>query len=277
MATIVTGATVVTAKPSSGRVFTTERRVRLGDTSPDGLVRLDALARYLQDIARDDSADAKYPKPMAWVVRRSLIEVVKFPKLQEWLTLSTWCSGFGGRWAERSTQLQCEQGGLVNAVTLWVYLDERTGTPCRLSEKFHRVWGESSGGRRVSPRLVLPHDIPVDAVKLPWSIRAVDMDAMNHMNNAAHWCALEEAVAALKPDIYQLTNVCEHTTTHLPGACSPVARHSPRARLTAELEHIAPVEGQSETVLFASQSVSSVSAWLTAEGSIATSAKVRIS
>ena len=268
MSTIVTGATIVTAKPSSGRVFTTERRVRLGDTSPDGLVRLDALARYLQDIARDDSADAKYPKPMAWVVRRSLIEVVKFPKLQEWLMLSTWCSGFGGRWAERSTEIKGDQGGLVNAVTLWVYLDERTGTPCRLSEKFHRVWGESSGGRRVSPRLVLPHDIPVDAARLPWSIRAVDMDAMNHMNNAAHWCALEEAIVALKPDIYELVNVCERAA-RLPQV--------PRACLRAELEHIAPVEGQSETILFASQSASSVSAWLTAEGSIATSAKVNAS
>ena len=40
--------------PDSARVVTRRRRVRLGDAAPSGTVRLDALARYLQDIADDD-------------------------------------------------------------------------------------------------------------------------------------------------------------------------------------------------------------------------------
>ena len=44
--------------PSAGRTFTGERIVRLGDVSPAGRLRLDAVARYLQDIATDDAVDA---------------------------------------------------------------------------------------------------------------------------------------------------------------------------------------------------------------------------
>ena len=46
-------------------MYQASRRVRLGDASPRGRLRLDACARYLQDIANDDSRDAGSPNPTA--------------------------------------------------------------------------------------------------------------------------------------------------------------------------------------------------------------------
>ena len=46
--------------PESGRRFSVVRKVRLGDVTPKGRLRLDAVARYLQDIATDDSLDGGY-------------------------------------------------------------------------------------------------------------------------------------------------------------------------------------------------------------------------
>ena len=94
-------ASVLVPRPTRGRVVTAERRVRLGDVDPTGRARLDALARYLQDVARDDSSSTDLENALGWVVRRTLIEVRSAPRLEEWLELATWCSGFGGRWAER--------------------------------------------------------------------------------------------------------------------------------------------------------------------------------
>src|SRR5262249_23731094 len=37
--------------PSSGRVYIGQRRVRLGDATPGGRLRFDALVRYVQDVA----------------------------------------------------------------------------------------------------------------------------------------------------------------------------------------------------------------------------------
>jgi hypothetical protein len=44
--------------PSAGRTFAGRRRVRLGDCSPGGRLRLDAAARYVQDLSDDDTRDA---------------------------------------------------------------------------------------------------------------------------------------------------------------------------------------------------------------------------
>ena len=58
-----------------GRTFTAERLVRFGDLSRGGRLRFDALARYLQDVSGDDTADAGLVDDIAWVVRRTLVEV----------------------------------------------------------------------------------------------------------------------------------------------------------------------------------------------------------
>ena len=86
---------VLVVRPSSGRVFDGARRVRLADVSPAGRLRLDAAARFLQDLSADDTADAALPDAEAWVVRKTVIEVAAFPRYLEPLELATWCSGTG--------------------------------------------------------------------------------------------------------------------------------------------------------------------------------------
>ena len=256
------GATIVTAPPGSGRTFTAQRRVRLGDASPYGRVRLDALARYLQDVARDDSADADYPEPMAWLVRRTLIEATCLPRFEEWLTLTTWCSGYGGRWAERSTQIRGDRGGAVDALAVWVHINWRTGAPIRLPAEFHQVWAASAAQRRISARLVLPSRPPAAAQRLPWTLRAADLDVMNHMNNAAHWSALVEAAA-------------HHGR-----------RIDTKRSLRAEVEHLAPVGAAAEPALWVAAQptgaqpsggtgIAGIDAWLTAGGATVTAARLR--
>ncbi|MFM9132658.1 MAG: hypothetical protein ACKORY_08070, partial [Actinomycetota bacterium] len=51
----------------TGRTFTARRRVRLGDATPKGRLRLDATARYLQDVSNDDTRDAEWSDPHWWV------------------------------------------------------------------------------------------------------------------------------------------------------------------------------------------------------------------
>src|SRR4051795_13779923 len=86
--------------PGAGRTFPGRRRVRLGDCSPGGRLRLDAVARYVQDLSDDDTRDAGLAQ-MTWVVRRTVIEVPQFPVYLDPLEMVTWCSGLGSRWAER--------------------------------------------------------------------------------------------------------------------------------------------------------------------------------
>jgi acyl-ACP thioesterase len=114
-------------------------------------------------------------------------------QVREWLELATWCAGVGGRWAERRLSMVGHCGGRVEVATLWIHIDVASGAPVRLPAAFHDVYGEAAAGRRVSSRLWLG-DPPVGAAAEPWPLRAVDIDLLGHVNNAAYWAAIEEQV-----------------------------------------------------------------------------------
>jgi acyl-ACP thioesterase len=175
----------------TGRRFHHRDRVLLGDATPDGRARFDALARWLQDAAYLDVVDAGFDERGAWVVRRSRLDVARFPAFGEGLELETWCSGLGKMWAERRTTVRGEHGGAVEAVALWVFVDPASGRPRPLDDAQIELWGSSAGDHRVRARLHHP-DPPQDAATLPWRFRRADLDVAAHVNNAVYWTVLEE-------------------------------------------------------------------------------------
>jgi acyl-ACP thioesterase len=181
--------------PGPGRRFTVTRQVRLGDVDNRSLLRLDATARYLQDIATDDVADAELAEPFGWVVRRTTMVVDRPAMLGEQLELTTYCTGLGRSWAERSTTISGQHGADIRTVSLWVQVDSAAGRPAALTSRFIELYGPSADGRKVSPRLTLAG--PGDAnAQAPWQIRACDLDPFDHVNNAAHWAFVEEVIAS---------------------------------------------------------------------------------
>jgi acyl-ACP thioesterase len=179
------------AVPLKGRVFGRQRRVRLGDVSPGGRLRLDAFARYLQDVSNDDTRDAEYPDVMGWVVRRTVVVVERFARLGEVVEARTFCSGTGSRWAERRVSVQGEEGAAMEASTIWVHVDLETLRPKVLPPEFFALFGEAAAGRTVRARLAHPEP-PDGAESRPWPVRYVDYDVLAHMNNAAYWAVVEE-------------------------------------------------------------------------------------
>jgi acyl-ACP thioesterase len=179
--------------PLVSRVFRASRRVRLSDVDGNGLLRLDAVARYLQDVATDDIADAGWGEhDNLWIVRRTRIQVVEPLSSVETVELATWCSGMAASAAARSTSLTGDRGGLIETETIWIHLDA-SGRPARHDERFHELYGPAAAGRRASTRLQLG-DPPADAARHPWPLRRTDIDQLGHVNNAAYWAAVEEVL-----------------------------------------------------------------------------------
>ncbi|MHB8246154.1 MAG: acyl-[acyl-carrier-protein] thioesterase [Acidimicrobiales bacterium] len=186
------------ARPTHGRVFAAEYMVRLGDVAPGRRARLDAIARYLQDVAEDDASDAGWPASIGWVLRRSALTIRRFPVLGERLRVETFCSGSAAMWAERTTTISGDAGALLQASAVWVAIDVATGRPTRLGELFERVYMPSTGGRRASARLTLgPPSDDALARSATWPLRASDFDVWRHVNNAVSWEAVEDAMEGL--------------------------------------------------------------------------------
>lgn len=185
-----------------GRVFGLEMRPLLGDCAPSGRIRLDAIARWLQDVAFADVEEAGVAANAFWVLRRTRIEVERFPRFSERCLVRTFCSGIGRMWAERRTTITAvdEVGGqratdgakpLVEAIALWIHLDPERRVPSPLTPEELETYGASAGDRHVHHRL--RHPRPHTAVPAgSWSFRETDCDLADHVNNAAYWEPLEE-------------------------------------------------------------------------------------
>ncbi len=221
--------------PDKGRRFSASRLARFGDMSPGGRLRLDAVARYMQDVSGDDSADSGLGGDAPWVVRRLTIEIHDNVGFREPLELTTWCSGWGPRWAERRVTLLGDRGGHIEAAVLWVYVDLETGVPQKLPPEFFGMYEEATAGRRVRAKLLHDPTVP-DADRARWHLRFADFDPFDHVNNAVYFEVVEEEL---------------------------VRRRDLRAPMRAEVEYRAALEqGHHVEIVRRDEDDESVSLWL---------------
>ena len=189
------GASTLAPRPAEGRVYSSTRRVSIDDCAPSGRMEFDAIARFLQDVGNDDTDDAGFAElGLAWVARSALITVASPAIPRENLTLSTWCSGTGRRWAERRTAVEGEHGARIDAVTVWIHLDTETGRPIPWGDEFAKAYLPATAGRKVDSRLRLPKrpDATESTVGAAWKFRSTDSDAFGHVNNTAYLAVAEE-------------------------------------------------------------------------------------
>jgi acyl-ACP thioesterase len=204
--------------PPKGRIFSIQRRALLGDCAPSGRVRLDALARWLQDVAFSDVEDAGVEGVASWVLRRTRIRVTRFPRFGEHCQVRTFCSGLGRMWAERRTTVVPAGGGepLVEAVALWVHLDPVRWLPSPLTDAELAIFSESAGDRRVLARLRHPRPDQVES-EWSWHFRRTDADVADHVNNAAYWEVLEDELLGADAELAELDAEVEFRTPAQPG------------------------------------------------------------
>jgi acyl-ACP thioesterase len=240
------------ACPEVGREFSRDRAVRLGDVSASGRLRLDALARYLQDVAADDGAELGLSGAGAWVLRRSVLRFDGLPSFHDLTRLTTWCSGFGPRWAERRSTVRVGDRVAAESAAVWVFVDG-AGRPTELEPWFHELYGPSTAGRRVSGRLRLPGPSD-DSAARPWPLRATDLDVLGHVNNAIAWAAVEDEVTRHVDE--------DQLDRRLRGAT---------------LEYRAPIDPGERPELVSEVGSDGIAAWLRCGGAVRVAARVELS
>jgi acyl-ACP thioesterase len=180
-------------QPSLGRTFRTRYRIRLSDMDATGRLRLDAIARFLQDAATDDVEETGWGAPEhLWVLRSVRIEVLVPVVGAGAVEVVTWGSSFSALAAGRRWSL-VGGGGSVEADSTWIHLGP-DARPARIGPGFDG-YAQAAGGRVASTKLTLAP--PAAGSRTAWALRATDVDLMGHVNNAAYWAAVEHRLAVL--------------------------------------------------------------------------------
>ncbi|QDQ99449.1 hypothetical protein FO059_16485 [Tomitella fengzijianii] len=189
--------------PESGPMFEDRRRVRTGDVDRDERLRLDGVARFLQDIAFDHIAQMPGDVNPVWVVRRSVIDVLRPIRWHSELHLQRWCSAMSTRWATMRVRLTSEEtagapGGLIETEAFWISINPETGAPMRISDELEADLLARTTEHRLRWRPMLTAAAPAftdGTDEQDFALRSADIDPMRHLNNAVYLQAVEDLLA----------------------------------------------------------------------------------
>ena len=154
------------------------RRIR-----PSGRVRLDALARMLQDVSDDDTTDAGLARARALggASRHRRAGVPRVPRAAADHVVLRHRQPVGrAPGGDRR-----RHGGQVDAAVLWVHLDPTAGRPGALARGVRRPLRRGPARRSVRARLATSTRRP--SRPTPFPLRFCDFDVMGHVNNAVSW------------------------------------------------------------------------------------------
>ncbi len=187
---------------STARVFKSERTVRVGDCNEVGDVRIDALARYLQDIGYDDTNHIGVGDGGNWVARSIEIDSVSaagLPRRNDVIELSTYCGGVGRAFAQRNVVIKRGDVEAINSSTIWVHIDD-SGKPVAVPKWLGEAYPDA---KKISAKRIL--EVRTDAEldgddgyrSKDFPLRASDFDINGHINNAVSFDALNEVADIL--------------------------------------------------------------------------------
>jgi acyl-ACP thioesterase len=178
-------------------VFDLQWPLRVADIDRGGRLRFDAAARHIQDIGQDHLREMGYEDthPL-WIVRRTMIDLIRPVQFGEMLRMRRWCSGTSNRWCEMRVRIDGRHGGLTESEAFWINFNRDTQMPSRISDDFLAGLRRTTDVDRLRWKAYLTASRE-DAMEIhDFPVRVTDIDLFDHMNNSVYWAVIEDYLAS---------------------------------------------------------------------------------
>jgi acyl-ACP thioesterase len=175
-------------------VFDTGWPLRVADVDRAGRLKFDAATRHIQDIGTDHLRELGYEAthPL-WIVRRTMIDLIRPIEFQDMLRLRRWCSGTSNRWCEMRVRIDGRKGGLMESEAFWININRETQGPARISDDFIAGLQRTTDVNRLRWKAYLSAGGRDDAQEIrEYPVRVSDIDIFDHMNNSVYWSVVED-------------------------------------------------------------------------------------
>ncbi|CAM4401024.1 Acyl-ACP thioesterase [Mycobacterium basiliense] len=191
--------------PPSGYVYQTGWRLATTDIDAHMRLRLDGVARYIQEVGAEHLADAQLADVHPhWIVLRTVIDVIEPIELPSDITFRRWCAALSTRWCNMRVQLEGSAGGRIETEGFWLCVNKDTLTPSRLTEDCVARFGSTTDNHRLKWRRWLSEPI-INGHQIRFPLRRTDIDPFEHVNNTIYWHGVLEAVNQV-PALADLAN-----------------------------------------------------------------------
>jgi acyl-ACP thioesterase len=175
-------------------VFDRQWPLRVGDIDREGRLRFDAATRHIQDIGSDQLRELGFEEthPL-WIVRRTMIDLIKPIEFQDMLRMRRWCSGTSNRWCEMRVRIDGRKGGLMESEAFWININRETQGPARIADDFIEGLQRTTEVDRLRWKAYLTAGSREDATQIrDYPVRVSDIDIFDHMNNSVYWTVIED-------------------------------------------------------------------------------------
>lgn len=187
-------------EPSTGYVYRTSWPASTGDIGEQLQLRLDGVARYIQEVGAENLMDAGEAEAHPhWLVQRTVIDVIEPIEWPAEVSFSRWCSALSTRWCTMRVDLAGSEGGRIETEGFWIAINEKTLTPQRVSDSLIEKFASTTEEHRLKWRPWLTNPVDTD-VAVPFALRRTDIDVFEHVTNTAYWHAIHE-VMAVAPEV----------------------------------------------------------------------------
>jgi acyl-ACP thioesterase len=175
-------------------VFDVEWPLRVADVNREGRLKFDAATRHIQDIGSDQLREMGFEEthPL-WIVRRTMIDLIRPIEFKDMLRLRRWCSGTSNRWCEMRVRIDGRKGGLMESEAFWININRETQGPARISDDFIAGLQRTTPVNRLRWKAYLKPGSREDAEHARrYPVRVSDIDIFDHMNNSVYWSVVED-------------------------------------------------------------------------------------
>jgi len=178
----------------------TQFKVRACEINENQEITFPALVQLLQEASLENIINLKLSAwdddrgSFAWVLLRKEIEVFRYPKLGEEITVETYPSGFEKIFAFRDYRMfDLEKNLLASASSTWTYMNLKTRRIAKIPKKFLKFDASAENETLPRPRNKISPLVDISA-KVEMRIRKYHLDWNGHVNNNHYFKFLLEVI-----------------------------------------------------------------------------------
>lgn len=182
------------------RMFTENRKIRYTQLAANQTMRLADILNFFQDAAVAHTAACGHPlqslyaQNSAWILLAIRV-VLDTPILADTVEVSTWPYLFSKASCNRAFSIKSIQEGrtLVDAASIWAYVDTVSGRPKEVPEDYVSMFKNIGKAPSLSCER-RPMMVPPEALISSFRVLKRDIDTNKHMNNVKYLEYAEEAL-----------------------------------------------------------------------------------